>query len=840
MPDISRRGSEESLDFQPSEHAIELLKQFISSSPTVFSTRTSLTSGPLSLPTGPYAAPITLPAPSLASCALHPSPSSLISVPSTTSLTLLDRLHSLSSLLSRSLASPPLPPPHPPLLSLEDVSRTLLAAEAEHVKRPIPSFPIFQEQVRGVRLVAALCAAHDASVRRVGGDATTVAGRLYRLSHPPAPSLSPSPPDTDLTHQLQAEATLEASELDPAIAALQAAVDEAQAGGLHPRQWAMEEAVSALTHFHARKAYALAVAAATVGPAPPQAFTRDRLLTTCAHLNAHTLVQHGRLAVLEGLAGSWGLAGTASGGVSLASSPSLAGRTCAPRSPQTSPLLSPLSVPHSSHLLRPLAPQSPAFSPVIITADASLSTPTSSPSAFSLDGVHTRSPSQSISSDTRWLNVKTRSASNSLSAPAPPTHAPASPTPVRMGGFLKKKSPSSFLVSSWQRRYFRLSSQALTYHVDSSAASAALGVVPLSSIREVVEREGGSGGRFDVRVEGDRTFELEAVTAEERHVWAAKLREQTDAWHEKAKFSSVDSAATPAPHKASTPARQAAKWWKGAAPVKPSPSPTPTPAPKKEEGRGGAQVKAVLALAQRIARGDFEVVREEWGMTGGVGRLLIVRDRLTPLPPHLLPRTPGATPPSASPPTLGTRSPGGSVSQLQPLPPFAVVRLHDGLYMLHLHSEGEESGGGERGLGGLAHPSISRPLVSGGLRDHRFTLYAPYTPPASSLAAHLSRLHRFPPALVAHFAYHLTLALGYFHSQGRGCGRLALDCIHLTAAGLPLLSHPGLTLTLADRLASPATDDEPEGRLEYLSPEQLRIVARLKAEAVPGRARGGQ
>ena len=825
---MSRRDSNEAanepLDFEPSEHAIVLLKDFVS-----YSARPSL-SLPTDISKMPYAATATA--------------ESDTAIPSSTSMLLLDKLHSLSTLLSSlltSASSPSLPP------SSSDVDRLLMSAAVENDKRPIPALPAVREKVKAWKAMQRLREREDATLEGLAGGADATKGRRWLAARRKTPEEQKEAQADDAAAEEQrrlAEEQHERAMLDSSIRQLTEAYNEGEQGGLTSHQWSMHHLHSTIALLQGRRDWYDQRDTLLSSKENRSTFERDRLMTAAAHLNGHPLVADGTLPLLGVKASEGGFAVLVA---PAASSPVT--RSPVWRPVGGSPRLSPLMAAQQ----RPLHHHSAAFTPLVITADLASATHSHSPSlspplgaTWSLSDLPiTRSPSASMS--------LTRPRSASQNPTTPSSTASSSPSAVRMGGFLLKKSPSSWLFSTWHRRHFRLSTDTITYHGTADMGAEPLGVVPLSSILAVEEREGGKcGGRFDVLVEGGKCFVLECEGGvEERRVWVSKIREQCERWREGSKLRSVqrDKKADSAGQQQKD--RGEKKWWKDKKRRSQGKSDkiaaVPLQKAKEKEKAPVVDVdgSAPVQLSERVARGELEVVKEETALSAGIGSVLVLRDKTVAIPASWVPcLSPAASPPSASPtyggiPRSPSRSPRSSTAVVT-LPPGSVLQRQDGSYLLYalpLTASDKLVSSLFDSVSSLSHPNLLLPVLRGTTADAHFLLYSPaiHSPVStpglqhSTLSSHLRRLHRFDSPSIRHIAHQLVLTLGYLHSEDRTCNRLSIDCVHVTDKGEAVVADLLLGLNSQQRVqcAEESREAEVEGRVECMSPEQLAIYQRL-------------
>ena len=827
---MSRRDSNEAanepLDFEPSEHAIDLLKDFVT-----YSARPSL-SLPADITKLPYSASTT-------------------AIPSSTSMLLLDRLHSLSTLLSSlltSASSPSLPP------SASDVDRLLMSAAVENDKRPIPTLPAVREKVIAWKAMQRLRERQDASLEELAGGAEKVKGRRWLAAKRRTPEEHKEAVATDEAaaeeQRRLADEQHERGMLDSVIVQLNDAYNEGEQAGLTSHQWSMQYLHSIITLLQGRRDWYEQRDSLLSSKENRSAFERDRLLTAAAHFNGHSLVVDGTLPPLAVKASdnvSAVLVAPASPSIAAARSP--VWRPMGGGSPRLSPLIAAQQ--------RPLHHHAAAFTPLVITADLASTSHSHSPSlspplggTWSLSDLPlTRSPSASISL------TRSRSASHN---PASHSHSSsASVSAVRMGGYLLKKSPSSWLFSTWHRRHFRLSTDTITYHGTADVSAEPLGVLPLSSILAVEEREGGkSGGRFDVIVEGGKCFVLECEGGvEERAVWVSKIREQSERWREGSKLRSVqrDKPAIGAQQQ-SRGSRGEKKWWKDKKRVSQGKSDKSVAIALQQKTKEREKTSAVdtvdgvttaVQLSERVARGELEVVKEETALSAGIGSVLVLRDKTVAIPASWVPcASPAASPPSASPtygsaPRSPSRSPRSSTAAVT-LPPGSVLQRQDGSYLLYalpLTASEQLVSSLFDSVSSLSHPNLLLPVLRGTTADAHFLLYSPaiHSPAStpslqqSSLSSHLRRLHRFDSPSIRHIAHQLVLTLGYLHSEDRTCNRLSIDCVHVTDKGEAVVADLLLGLSCRQRVqcAEESREAEVEGRVECMSPEQLAVYQRL-------------
>ena len=734
---MSRRDSGEAanepLDFEPSEHAIDLLKDFVS-----YSARPSL-SLPADISKLPYAATATA--------------ASNTAIPSSTSMLLLDRLHSLSTLLASlltSASSPSLPP------SASDVDHLLMSAAVENDKRPIPALPAVREKVKAWKAMQRLREREDSTLEELAGGAEKVRGNRWMAAKRKTPEEHKEAVADDAAADEQRRLADEQHErglLQSTIEQLTDTYSEgSEQGGLTAHQWSMQHLRSTIALLQGRRDWYVQRDSllASKENRSTCTFERDRLMTAAAHLNGHSLVVDGTMPPLavktaEGLSAV--LIAPASPALSASRSP-----TWRPMggSPRLSPMM---TVQH-----RPLHHHAAAFTPLVITADLANASHSHSPSlspplgaTWSLNDLPlSRSTSVSLS-----LSTRPRSASQN---PSTPSSAAPSSSAVRMGGFLLKKSPSSWLFATWHRRHFRLSTDTITYHSSAEVAAEPLGVLPLSSIVAVEERDGGKcGGRFDVLVEGGKCFVLECEGGmEERQVWVSKIREQSERWREGSKLRSVQRDKKADSAQQLKGGRGDKKWWKDKKRVSQGKSDKLTALLQKAKEKEKVAVKdvdgtAAVQLSERVARGELEVVKEETALSAGIGNVLVLRDKAVGIPASWLPcASPAASPPSAS-PTYGTgspsRSPRASVAAVT-LPPGSVLQRHDGSYLLYalpLSASCTLVSSLFDSVSSLSHPNLLLPVLRGTTADSHFLLYSP--------AIHSARLHTQPAAVVAVVAF---------------------------------------------------------------------------------------
>ena len=829
---MSRRESNENepLDFEPSEHAIDLLKDFV----TTLSSRPSM-----SLPADITRLPYTVTG----------SAESDTALPSSTSMLLLDRLHSLSTLLTSlltSATSPSLPP------SAADVDRLLMSAAVENDKRPIPTLPAVREKVRAWKAQQRLREKEESALEELAGGAERVRGRRWLASKRKTVEEQKEAVVDNAAAEEQRRLADEQHErglLDCSIGQLSDAYAEGEQSGLTSHQWSMQHLHSTVALLQGRRDwYEQRDSLLALSVQNRSTFERDRLMTAAAHLNGHSHVLNGTMPPL---------AVKASEGVTAVTLAPASPSMHAPRSPARSVGGSPRLSPMMAAQHRPLHHHAAAFTPLVITADLASATHSHSPSlspplgaTWSLNDLPlTRSPSASMSL------TRPRSASYNPATAASSTAASASTTAVRMGGFLLKKSPSSWLFATWHRRHFRLSADTVTYHASADPAAEPLGVVPLSSILAVEEREGGKGGsRFDLMVEGGKCFELECEGgAEERRVWVSKIREQSERWREGSKLRSVHKKADGAQQQHKARSGGDKKWWKekskrtshGKADKDVAVSLQRAKEKKEAAAAAESDGAAVVSLSERVARGELEVVKEEAALSAGVGSALVLRDKAVAIPGSWVPcASPAASPPSASPsygsvPRSPSRSPRSSNAAVA-LPPGSVLQRQDGSYLLHalpLAASDALVSSLFDSVSSLSHPNLLLPVLRGTAADAHFLLYSPavHSPAStpslqqSSLASHLRRLHRFDSASVRHLAHQLVLALGYLHSEDRICARLSIDSVHVTDKGEAVVADLLLGLSARQRVqcCEEGREAEVEGRVECMAPEQLSLYQRL-------------